>query len=182
MNKDFAQAFKQIKQGLSFLKDNSSLNGVPISLAVKTKFVWDGEDGYIYRIDDPFSAIQRILLYKYFEEKGIAEVLLKEEVLPEYFSPEDGFLITRQKKIEIAFKSEEEIISLIKNSLSSAAFDTFSEVQKELSFLGFGDQNTGLAEGKVKIFDYVANVAVTERDGAYKLVNKKGDILCEGRF
>lgn len=176
------ESLNKIKEGAKFFKEHKSLNGVPFQFGCRAKYLIEGSNNKIYRIDDPLQTIQRLLLYKYFEDQGLHGILLKETLLPD-FKPEDGFLITEQRKIEVMPMTIEEIDIKIRQQLGDKKFKQFQEIKENIRLNWYGNGNAGLLNGEVRIFDYVVNLAVSQKgENLYYLKDRNGGSLVEGKF
>lgn len=164
------RSLDQIELSLSQLeKEGTSLNGLSPDIYCKNKLVYE-IDGRIYRIASPMELKQRILLQKFFQEKGYT--VFEPDIFEEKLSTKH-FMVTSQRKMdEINPKNQKELF----NSLP----DELKLLMKELQVIWYDVGNCGIIDGEIKILDWVANVAVSpNQEKGTRLVNRRGDLLAE---
>lgn len=157
---------------LSSMKDNLSSG---LKLHIYGKYIIE-EDGFIYRIYGWREGLEKLGLIKYFEEQGV-HILLPEKQIA---TKTKEIIFTKQKKITpISLKGDQECLSILKNQLSQKEYEHMIEIFQKIGFMWYGgNRNCGKDEdGKIKIFDWIANISVTKRRGKPQIINSKGEIL-----
>lgn len=169
--KDIQECLQGLQQKINALSELKSINGLNPAFYFLNKLVFDTPQGII-RVSQKNEAINRLLVQKYAEKEGL-KLFLPEEFISE--GSTDWFFITKQEKIPPCPFNSEQILEKFFGTPEA-------DFLKRNKFLWFGGSNAGIKEGKILIYDWVANFAIQPLvDGSYNLIGEEG-VLLNGRF
>lgn len=152
-----------------------SLNLMPFQLNCISKGIYEGENGFIYKLDNPLNTMQRLLLERFFSGKGFS-LFLEEKII--FSSPH--FILTKQRKVSCLNHTDNEILHYLQREYG-ANYQLLYSLLIRLSIMGFGKDNCGTNEkGEIKFFDVISNTACYQQSDLFILVDFKGEVLSNG--
>lgn len=152
------------------------LPGFKFSIAIHDKVVFDNGDGRIIRVSPRHDGLLRVGISQYMEDNGI-DCFLSEEIMDGGLSP--YFVVTVQKKIDIiSDESDEKILTKILPNYEEKKKEFIRDFFSKYKVQWFGSNNNcGIEDGKIKIFDYIVNLALVEHNGPIQIVDRKGEVV-----
>lgn len=182
MIKEFKNYLNSLQASANELSQLKSLNNLPVDISWRNKLVIEGDDGFIYKTDDYISAIKRLLVNRYFISIGLNNIFLEEKIVKDMSS--SYFITTKQVKVEPSLDSEKDIYDLILNQCKTEELKNLcASLFKELNIIGYSKSNSGfLADGSIRIFDWIDNLALTQRESDFILIDATGKEIFRDRF
>lgn len=157
---EFYEKMSQIKKSLLQMEDVHSLNELTPLFTCQRKLVIDCGDE-IYRIDREIDIKLRGATREYFKSKGY-DIFLNETIC--YDLSCYDIWVSRQQKIVQCDKDF---------SFPVMDFPGLEGLIKSVGMIWFNGRNCGILEGKPKILDWTANLALRNNS----LVGGKGEVL-----
>lgn len=134
--------------------------------------VYDQNLEKIIRIDSPEEVYKRILICEFFKQKGIS-IFLSEKILDKT----DFCIITEQVPIILWDRLAEDIEPAIKQNYQKD-YQRMRTLFDKYGIMWYHKQNVGIdTAGDIRIFDYIANLAIRQKKNEVWLVDAKGVIL-----
>lgn len=182
MIEEFKNYLNSLQVSASELSKLKSLNNLPVDISWRNKLVVEGDDGFIYKTDDYISTIKRLLINRFFISIGLNNIFLEEKIVKDMSSP--YFITTKQVKVEPSLDSEKEIYDLILNQCKTEELKNLCvTLFRELNIIGYSKSNSGfLADGTIRIFDWIDNLALTQRENDFILIDASGEEIFHDRF
>lgn len=165
---DYFQQIADLNQTLVENSRRLNLGDNSVIVRLHGKFIWE-EQGWIYRIDDPYAVKKRIALLTFAQQERLPGFLAPEEIV----KTNNLFCMTKQAKLRKWNPP---------SPLEIDKFDCYGpdyigaqiwqdypadaeRIRKFFQHYGLGwvhSNNAGIGvDGKVKIFDYIDNFAIT---------------------
>lgn len=182
MIEEFKNYLNSLQTSANELSQLKSLNNLPVDISWRNKLVVEGDDGFIYKTDDYISTIKRLLVNRYFISIGLNNIFLEEKIVKDMSS--SYFITTKQVKVEPSLDSEKDIYDLILNQCKTEELKNLCTILfKELNIIGYSKSNSGfLADGTIRIFDWIDNLALTQRESDFILIDATGKEIFRDRF
>lgn len=182
MIEEFKNYLNSLQTSANELSQLKSLNNLPVDISWRNKLVVEGDDGFIYKTDDYISTIKRLLVNRYFISIGLNNIFLEEKIVKDMSS--SYFITTKQVKVEPSLDSEKDIYDLILNQCKTEELKNLcTTLFKELNIIGYSKSNSGfLADGTIRIFDWIDNLALTQRESDFILIDATGKEIFRDRF
>lgn len=173
---DFSKIDDQIKKLSNLLKELGPNLSSGLRLNIYGKYICE-IDGHIYRIYGQREGLEKLGLIKFFKEQGLS-MFLEEKQL---YTKTNEIVITKQEKITPLFLNggDKECLTILKEQISPEEYQRMVNIFNSIGFMWFGGNNNCGKDknGKIKIYDWIANISYTNRRGIPQIINTKGEIL-----